>query len=215
MTASTHSMGTRQSTRTSVCNAVFMTTKLLEKVLLCLPLKDILLGQRVSKKWQAVIKRSTLIRKALFLLPTGDDKVVLYNHHPLGNRNRHGEGRWIREGDTQAIQQTVTMNPLLRKILSSLPTDDPEKWWKTENSSGDMFICSPRAAGVHIFGVCNDGEAFVLLKKVKTEHGVKRTDVVEALRSFHQKDGVCSTYRSFSYDRFDIVGAKKLGVAQQ
>lgn len=49
--------------------AVFKPYELLDQTLLHLPLKDLLLCQRVCKQWQALVQRSQLARKALFLEP--------------------------------------------------------------------------------------------------------------------------------------------------
>ncbi|KAK4902922.1 hypothetical protein LTR27_000861 [Elasticomyces elasticus] len=54
---------------------VFGIAELLEKILLQLPTKDLLLSQRVCKTWQTTCT-STKIRKALFLEPGTEDDVA-------------------------------------------------------------------------------------------------------------------------------------------
>lgn len=56
-------------TRHSLFDAVFLTTELLENVLRHLPMKDLLLAQRVSRKWSGVIKQSKELQQALFFVP--------------------------------------------------------------------------------------------------------------------------------------------------
>lgn len=56
-------------TRASVHNAVLLTTEPLENVLSHLPKKDLLLAQRVSHKWHAVISESKQLQQALFFVP--------------------------------------------------------------------------------------------------------------------------------------------------
>ena len=48
------------------CAQVLSTYELLENLLLQLPLYDLLLAERVSKQFQAIIKRSKTIRQVLF-----------------------------------------------------------------------------------------------------------------------------------------------------
>jgi hypothetical protein len=54
------------------------TVELIEMILLKLPARDILLAQRVSKQWQAVIKSSTKLQQALFFQP-----IVINGMTPL------------------------------------------------------------------------------------------------------------------------------------
>lgn len=48
---------------------VFNTVEILETILLQLPIRDVLLDQRVSRSWRAVIAGSISIQRALFLRP--------------------------------------------------------------------------------------------------------------------------------------------------
>lgn len=65
--------------------AAFGTYELLEQVLLHLPVKDLLLSQRVAKGWRDLVQRSGRIRRALFLddsFSTGtvlDEKTMLWH----------------------------------------------------------------------------------------------------------------------------------------
>jgi hypothetical protein len=55
--------------RASLHNAVFLTTELLEMILEFLPMRDLLLAQRVTSKWRDVINRSTRMQQTLFFQP--------------------------------------------------------------------------------------------------------------------------------------------------
>ncbi|KAK5723108.1 hypothetical protein LTR17_013978 [Elasticomyces elasticus] len=72
-TASTPSRAvTRQTTRHAAAapiNAVLLTTELLEDILHNLPMKDLLLAQRVSRKWRDLICQSIILQQQLFLRP--------------------------------------------------------------------------------------------------------------------------------------------------
>ncbi|KAK4902735.1 hypothetical protein LTR27_000674 [Elasticomyces elasticus] len=62
-------VSTRSMTRTSVFNAVFQTTELLENILYFLPLKGLVVAQMVCSKWRDVITQVEHFRQALFLEP--------------------------------------------------------------------------------------------------------------------------------------------------
>lgn len=59
----------QQGTNMAAKSKVFSTTELLEAILLQLPMKDVLLSQRVSKEWRDTIVGSTKLRELLFLFP--------------------------------------------------------------------------------------------------------------------------------------------------
>ncbi|KAK5705721.1 hypothetical protein LTR17_021409 [Elasticomyces elasticus] len=58
-----------QSRKEGVSDAVLLTTELLENILHHLPMKDLLLAQRVSRKWQGVIDQSKRLQQQLFFAP--------------------------------------------------------------------------------------------------------------------------------------------------
>ena len=53
----------------TACHRVINTTELLEEILINLPVQDLLLSQRVSKYFKAVIDGSMIPQRALFFLP--------------------------------------------------------------------------------------------------------------------------------------------------
>ncbi|KAK4493801.1 hypothetical protein PRZ48_014986 [Zasmidium cellare] len=72
-THTTSSVITRAGKRQNLSNAVFLTTELLENVLRFLPMKDLLISQRVARKWRAVINESKELQQALFMVPREAD----------------------------------------------------------------------------------------------------------------------------------------------
>lgn len=62
-------MTTRNMSRIAAATAVFMTTELLENILWFLPMKDLLLNQRVCRKWQVVIEDTPRLQQSLFFRP--------------------------------------------------------------------------------------------------------------------------------------------------
>lgn len=59
---------------------VFDTVELLEAILVCLPSKELLLTQRVSKRWRYVICGSIKLQRALFFEPEEDEPLTLALH---------------------------------------------------------------------------------------------------------------------------------------
>jgi hypothetical protein len=74
-------MSTMTDVRQDPVATVFNITELLEKILLCLDsengtwLRTLLLSQRVSKRFQAVIEESTTLQQALYFSPTNGNAV--------------------------------------------------------------------------------------------------------------------------------------------
>lgn len=68
----------RRAKLRALIERVLCTTELLEMILLHLPLKDLLLAQRVSTKWRAIINDSPDLQKALFFRPAVSE--VLFFH---------------------------------------------------------------------------------------------------------------------------------------
>lgn len=58
---------TRGAARRSLFDAVLLTTELLEKILPHIPMKDLLLAQRVARKWKVVFSWFKQLQQALFL----------------------------------------------------------------------------------------------------------------------------------------------------
>lgn len=61
--------GARRASLGNTVAAVFLTTELLEQVLYCMPAKEVLLAQRVCRKFRCVISESKLLQQKLFFSP--------------------------------------------------------------------------------------------------------------------------------------------------
>ncbi|KAK5723107.1 hypothetical protein LTR17_013977 [Elasticomyces elasticus] len=111
---------TRLTTKHSVFNAVLLTTELLEPILSQLPMKDLLLAQRVSRKWRDVIMQSKEMQQKLFMLP------IEANH--IWDMYDPGVGEWFeirrfrgnednrKSGNYQHTIVSGDINELLLKI---------------------------------------------------------------------------------------------------
>lgn len=118
---------------------VFAVVELLEAILVHLGLKDILVVHRVSKGWQAAVKRSLMLQRALCYAPS-KDLLVRIGHHrnkdesaPMGEQ-QDGTGlqvalstwclqRWstyhsAKEFVTDSVDScTCRVNPLLTTLF--------------------------------------------------------------------------------------------------
>ncbi|KAK5137451.1 hypothetical protein LTR08_008429 [Meristemomyces frigidus] len=119
-TATRSIITTRSMTRKSVSDAVFLTTELLENILRFLPMKDLLLSQRVTKKWRAVISESMLLQQALFFLPqepsgywelVGAPEVSKASNKLL----RLTKSEYERKSPSSHIFRSGSLNPLVFK----------------------------------------------------------------------------------------------------
>lgn len=84
----------------SASGRLFSNYELLEHTLLFLPLRDLLLAQRINKACFDVVKRSKSIRRALWLEPSAD--VV----QPWGDEN-HLDGLWYDPSCDEMIEPVL------------------------------------------------------------------------------------------------------------
>ena len=70
----------------SAVDRVLGTTELLENILLFLPLRDILLANRISARFRDVMNESSMVRKALFFEPLWEapdtENIVMAAYQP-------------------------------------------------------------------------------------------------------------------------------------
>jgi len=85
---------------------VLSTYELLENILLHLPLRQILLSQRISKSFRDLVQRSPNLRRVLFLKPVSDDVVNFEKVHDTWRKD------WLRESDKQMT--IVMLNPFMK-----------------------------------------------------------------------------------------------------
>lgn len=118
---------------------VFNTTELIELVLLQLPVREVLLGQRVSKQWQDTVLGSTKLQQALFQrhkLPISNNAcgrgyILNYNdpklaHLDFGRPPQFAKYPWhlssAEEIRTAAmVAEEPLTNPLLTRVFARLP----------------------------------------------------------------------------------------------
>ncbi|KAK5722136.1 hypothetical protein LTR17_014409 [Elasticomyces elasticus] len=159
-------VSTRSMTRTSVFNAVFQTTELLENILYFLPLKGLAVAQMVCNKWRDVITQVEHFRQALFVEPAMPKAAWKWtmlrgNCHtlerlgvvpPLASATRFEDG----------ISLQASLHPLLKFTeirddfdkLQSANGDiftfaDDARWRNKPGSWRNMFITQPPALSVY------------------------------------------------------------------
>ena len=67
------------TSKLSAQDAILNTIELLEKILLALPMRDLLINQRVSQHWKNVIDGSIEIQRALFFLSEAEPTLYVYS----------------------------------------------------------------------------------------------------------------------------------------
>lgn len=113
---------------TDDCHQIFTLPEVLEMVLLGLPMKDLLLDQRVCKTWRNLITTSSKLQQALFLKPAGDGPVAWIDSY------YDYEGRYhVKEDQTGLI-----LGPALPDGFYVLS----EHWGKTRTDAGryEVFV---------------------------------------------------------------------------
>lgn len=106
-------------------HAVFFVPELLEKILLAVDMKTLLLSQRVNKFWNQTINNSTLLQKKLFFLPASlDEAINLTAPYQLStlpktvDSNKLKESPWVwlekeMSRKSPAPSHVIVLNPML------------------------------------------------------------------------------------------------------
>ena len=108
---------------------VLGTTELLEIILMYLPMKDLLLSQRVCRSWHALINTSIRLRRALFLepVPCGDISYI--------------DWRLDDKGFYDDVHARLSLGDHLRgPNRDQIPRRYPSHWGKTRNDQGRYRI---------------------------------------------------------------------------
>ncbi|KAK4893525.1 hypothetical protein LTR27_008208 [Elasticomyces elasticus] len=134
---------TRLTTKHSVFNAVLLTTELLEHILSQLPMKDLLLAQRVSRKWRDVIGQSKEMQQQLFLLPqqathTWDFTMVGASQH-LRIRRFRGETGHRKLEDYCWTFKSGEINKLVVE-----PIEDIDLFERADSGANELFYLDPK-----------------------------------------------------------------------
>ncbi|KAK5128287.1 hypothetical protein LTR85_002954 [Meristemomyces frigidus] len=99
----------------AACTRALGVTELKERILLHLPLKDLLLAQRVSKEWRDLIQDSQKTRQALFLESTSKASIVFDHNHVSGGYAVATIPAWNVFGKDTWLAANPILNPLLHQ----------------------------------------------------------------------------------------------------
>ena len=98
----------------AACDSVIATSELLEKIILHLPLQDILLNQRVSSLWRAIIQESPQIQRVLFMKPSSAERLD-NEHQTAGGDAELTEKWWTTLGREFDVEFGPVLNPFMQK----------------------------------------------------------------------------------------------------
>ncbi|KAK4956876.1 hypothetical protein LTR10_006405 [Elasticomyces elasticus] len=189
---------TRLTTKHSAFNAVFLTTELLENILGQLPMKDLLLAQRVSRKWRDVIVQSKGMQQQLFMLPIeaeyvwdlsiAEDSDWFEITRSTGDKNVRHLQRYLHtfnSGNTNELLVTSEGNQCLWEkasplgayeplILRNLPSlDNPDASWRR------MLLSQPPSYKLYTQYPDKDGDP--MDADEDCPNGVTMSDAVEPI----------------------------------
>ncbi|KAK5110495.1 hypothetical protein LTR85_001008 [Meristemomyces frigidus] len=99
---------------------VFDTTELLEAIVTELQPVDLLRGQRVCKKWRAVIQRSDTMQRKLFLKARASERVI-----ELRNTPTNGQWFWVCERDRLTKITDMSFKPFFDLLFRRLDEERP------------------------------------------------------------------------------------------
>ncbi|KAK5684276.1 hypothetical protein LTS10_004140 [Elasticomyces elasticus] len=100
---------------------VFATTELLEHILVFVPARDVLLAQRVSQRWQAVVTESPFLQELLLFTGEVVDPAIWMTQHPIAYHSGKAcvwDGLFVRYTDSPLSHTNVPPNfPEWRDVL--------------------------------------------------------------------------------------------------
>ncbi|KAK3690775.1 hypothetical protein LTR37_018997 [Vermiconidia calcicola] len=103
---------TRGAARRSLSDAAFLTTELVENVLSFLPMRDLLLDQRVCRKWANTITGSKQLQQALYFAPAKPQISWRYDHVEC-TLSRMSPAAPAKRGPKVHVYNSAHLNPLL------------------------------------------------------------------------------------------------------
>ncbi|KAK3630645.1 hypothetical protein LTR56_017325 [Elasticomyces elasticus] len=110
-----------QETVEMASTRVFATTELLEQILACVPARDVLLAQRVSQRWQAIVKASPNLQQLLLFTCKTVDPAIWMTQHPIAYHSGKAcvwDGLFVRYTDSPLSHTNVPPNfPEWRDVL--------------------------------------------------------------------------------------------------
>lgn len=94
--------------------AVATTYELVEHILLHLPLRQLLLAQKIGKFFRGVINDSVKIKRALFL---DSDNAHTVEWYPTPGPKLQPIDRWLLDGDWRASRTADSVRPVLNPFV--------------------------------------------------------------------------------------------------
>ncbi|KAK3619616.1 hypothetical protein LTR56_023901 [Elasticomyces elasticus] len=196
---------------------LFGIAELLEKILLGLPLRDLLLSQRVCRTWCGSVKQTSLIRRALFLKPSTTTTII--PHLVYGSEWEH-EIHWCRDTYIEPLPFMCrgkifpTLNPLAFNYLSDhdpfcrlrLTSDEllGQVAGSTSSASiGDMYLTHPpmREAWLH----CKYYTYASCCHQFRNEAGLTVKDLVTQIKGRSQCEHEVDPYETLDIrDEVDV-----------
>ena len=196
--------------RTSVSNAVFLTTELLENILGFLPMRDLLLAQRVCRKWRDVITENTRLQQNLFL--EAERPTVAWKWSNAGREYRLDRLPELPESEPRyedKVTFTATLNEMLLDggdqfesstaecgIGEIFHLRDMACWRHKPGSWRRMFVTQPPATTIFMEWILGDYEEW------RSGYGSDWVD------EFHKADGVTLGDVLDYAQKFDVDGTK-------
>ncbi|KAK5712595.1 hypothetical protein LTR17_017910 [Elasticomyces elasticus] len=113
---------------------VFATTELLEHILVFVPARDVLLAQRVSRRWQAVVTESPSLQELLLFTGEFIDPAVWITQYPTASHSAEPgvwDGLFVRYPEYPSIY---------RRPFSPVPPSLPD--WRDVLMTGRMALLS-------------------------------------------------------------------------
>ena len=98
----------------AAATAVFDTFELLESILYELPMRDLLLAQRVNKQCRAIIQSSKKLQRALFFVPVEGGSMSLH----LRDWTHSQQSTWLWKG--AKTKSKPLCNPLLGRVTQAI-----------------------------------------------------------------------------------------------
>ncbi|KAK5681486.1 hypothetical protein LTS10_006017 [Elasticomyces elasticus] len=161
---------------------LFGVAELLENVLLGLPLRDLLLSQRVCRTWRGNVKQSSMIQRALFLKPSTTITMILHlvdtsTEHPLPLICR---GKIFPTLNPLASKYLLEHDPFCRLRLTSDELLGHIADSTSSASIGNMYLTHPpmREAWLH----CKSWAYASCCHQLRNEAGLTVKDLVTQIK---------------------------------
>lgn len=122
--------------------AVFLTTELLENILKILPMKDLLLAQRVSRYWQSVITESVSLQQMLFFKPKQADFCWLFDEAGKLKWPQRVDRDYELPGDSEHL--TLLKHAEMNSMIFEVGAND-NIWDSAPRQGGTNVMAKPKS----------------------------------------------------------------------